>query len=251
MARKLYYRIPDDGTNHISDIEWEEVQRLQHWYNSEFFWTAGRLTFKMFAVFQNPDAMDIDEESLWHRISARRAILAQSGKRENEIIRTLEHEGLIITKKGGYTDNSVASGLTRVATNEWNAYLVCEFLLKASTIIPACTIEVKDEGEFIKPQAIKISNGQVILTANDEKEQQRFEMMSTNRRIFSTVDPAKYDNLPAFRTTVSKFNEMEKEEQHSIVSEWNWLGFEQNYDRNGDDIQGIDLNRKVSKFILT
>jgi len=27
-----------------------------------------------------------------------------------------------------------------------------------------------------------------------------------------------------------------------------WLGFENNYDINGDDIQGFDLNKKVARF---
>lgn len=250
MARKLYYSIPDDGIHSISDNEWEEVLRLQHWYNSEFFWTAGRLTFKMFAVFQNPDALDVDEETLWKRIASLRTELAISGMNENEIIRMLEQEGLIISKKGGYTDGCLASGFTRVANNEWNAYLVCDFLLKASAILPSCTLTVRDDGAFIKPGTIQLQDGKVLVSVHDNDARNRIAAMVDNRSIFSIVDSAKYDNLPAYKTTVSKFNELEKDEQRTIVSDWNWLGFEQNYDRDGDDVQGENLNKKVGKFIL-
>ena len=251
MARKLYYKILDNGSNTIGDNEWEEVLRIQHWYNSEFIWTAGRLTFKMFAVFQNPDALDIDEESLWRRISGRRAQLTREGLRENEIIRTLESEGLIITKKGGYTDNCIASGFTRVATNEWNAYLVCEFLLKASAVLSKSSITVTDEGAFIKPGGIEIVNGQVHVPIIGGKDKTRIEAMVDNKRVFSIVDPAKYDRLPAFKTSVPEFNQLERDEQRSLVRDWNWLGFDENYDRNGDDIQGVDLNKKVAKFLVS
>ncbi len=250
MARKLYYHIPDDSNNQISDHEWEDVLRLQHWYNSEFIWTAGKLTLKMFAVFQNPEALEGDEEHLWLKVSERRKDLRKRGFMENEIVRMLEREGLIIAKYGGYTDHALASGFTRVANNEWNAYLVCEFLLKVSTLLPGCTIHLRDEGAFIKPREIRLRDGEVWVKPADEGERSRFQTIITNKRVFSTVDPSKYDNFPVYKTTLSEFNELERDEQNKIVGDWNWLGFDQNFDRDGDDIRGEDLNQKVKKFQL-
>ncbi|HZY10272.1 MAG TPA: hypothetical protein VFF29_03885, partial [Bacteroidota bacterium] len=150
MARKLYYKIVDDGRNRITDQEWEEILRLQHWYNSEFSWTAGKLAFKMYVVFSNQDRVEESEEGVWGDIHKRRVELRYQGLMDNQIIRQLETEGLIHVKKGGYFDGCLASGFTRVAGNEFNAYLACEYLLKASRIAQSAVIEVKDEGEFIK-----------------------------------------------------------------------------------------------------
>ena len=47
---------------------------------------------------------------------------------------------------------------------------------------------------------------------------------------------------------VAGFNELKTEEQVKIVKEWNWLGFDGNYDRHGDDVQGFNLNEKVRSF---
>ncbi|MBI1807277.1 MAG: hypothetical protein HYR76_09540 [Ignavibacteria bacterium] len=250
MARKLYYKIIDDGINKIRDAEWEEILRLQHWYNSEFIWTAGRLAFKMFAVFPNIGQHSNDADAIRQRIIQRRIELEQQGLSDNETINRLESEGLIIAQKGGYFDQCLASGFTRVAGNEFNAYLVCDFLLKASLIAKEARIVIYDEGEFIKPKSIKVHRGGIKLSLRDETKTARFTNMILHRRIFSVVDATKYDQFPRFQTTIMDFNEMTFDERLSILKDWNWLGFENNFDINGDDIQGFDLNKKVTRFEL-
>jgi hypothetical protein len=248
MARKLYYTVDDDGQNRLTDAQWEEILRLQHWYNSEFIWTAGRLAFKMFAVFPNIDFLFDNEEDLWQKIAKRKRELRLSGATENEIILQLEAEGMVIAKKGGYFDHCLASGFTRVAANEFNAYLVCEFLLKASFIAGGISITVRDEGEFVKPKKVIFRNGKVLLPLRDGARRPAYEMMVGNRHVFAIVDSAKYDRFPFYQTTIADFNELPADEQSIILKDWNWLGFENNYDINGDDIQGFDLNKKVAEF---
>jgi hypothetical protein len=55
MARKIYYRIRDDGNNFVSSEEWDAVKSLQNWYNSEFFWTGGEINIRRFLVFPDFD----------------------------------------------------------------------------------------------------------------------------------------------------------------------------------------------------
>jgi hypothetical protein len=250
MARKLYYKIADDGSNAISAEEWEEISKLEHWYNSEFMWTAGKLAFKMYAVFPNFDHPYVSEDELWQHIIARRKELRNANRNEQEIIKTLEYENLIIAKKGGYFDGCLASGFTRVASNELNAYLVCEFLLRASRIAKNAVIALIDEGEFIKPKQVQLQAGDVILQAHDQSKISYYELMVSHRHVFSIVDPAKYDRHPSFKTTISDFNSLGLDERRAIVNDWHWLGFENDFDLNGDDIQGYDLNKKVMGFSI-
>jgi hypothetical protein len=250
MARKVYYKIFDDGKNKIADSEWEEILRLQHWYNSEFIWTAGRLALKMFAVFPNMDRENMNEEELWQQIMSGRYRLRTQGLSENEIVQRLEAEGLVIVKKGGYFDACLASGFTRVAANEFNAYLVCEFLLKVSHIAQDAVITVLDEGEFIKTRNLKFRKGNVILSFEGQSNIPYVKEIIANRHVFAVVDAAKYDHFPKFKTTISDFNDLTKEEKQSILHDWNWLGFDNNFDLNGDDILGFDLNKKVTSFEL-
>lgn len=249
MARTIHYKIVDDVESRLTDEEWENILRLQHWYNSEFIWTAGRLAFKMYAVFPNWEEFVGDESQLLSQIARRQRELRRAGYSENQIILHLESDGLVIAKKGGYMDNCLASGFTKIAGNEFDAYLVCEFLLKASTIAPTSIISVYDEGRFIKTHRMKIQDGAVRVQADEEERHVAKELIS-QRRVFSIVNPQKYDDFPKFRTLVSGFNDLDATEKMEILRDWNWLGFGENFDLNGDDIQGYNLNEKVAEFIL-
>jgi len=249
MARTIHYKILDDVDSTISDEEWEEIVRLQHWYNSEFIWTAGRLALKMFAVFPNWEKYGGDTKKLVQEISLRRRELKRQGMTENAIVEQLADDGFVIAKRGGYADHCLASGFTKVAGNEFNAYLVCEFLLKASMIARDAVFSVVDEGSFIKTHRIRIRNGDVYLLAEPEFRQYA-EQLIREKRVFSIVNPQKYDDFPQFRTYVIGFNDLEDEEKLKVLHDWNWLGFAENYDINGDDIQGYDLNKKVGKIEL-
>lgn len=151
-------------------------------------------------------------------------------------------------KKGGYSDDCLASGFTRVAGNEFNAYSVCDFLLKASRIAKHASITVHDEGEFIKPKDVIFRNGGVLLQTSDQSKFSYYRAMIENHHVFAIVDSAKYDHVPQFQTTINDFNSLPLDEKDQILKDWNWLGFENNYDVNGDDIQGFDLNTKVASF---
>ncbi len=248
MGRKLYYYTADIPSNQITDGEWEEIFRLQKWYNSEFMWTCGRLAFKMYAVFPNWEYLSIDSTSYWSAVKRRARELRQILPSENEVVRALEKEKLVIVKKGGYREDSLASGFTKVAGNEFNAYLVCDFILKISMIARNCDFTLRDEGRFIKCREVVIREGKVRVRVGDKAIHDRVRELIENRRVFSVVDSTKYDDYPTFRTTVAGFGEMDQTERRAILKDWNWLGFTSTYDLEGDDLTGYDLNQKVISF---
>jgi hypothetical protein len=250
MARKIFYKILDNPANKITDCEWDDVLKLQHWYNSEFIWTAGRLGFRMYAVFPNRDYKTSDVNELYKLIHERKKNLKENGLTENETIQKLEAEGLIIAQRGGYVENSLASGFTRVAGNEFNAYLVCEFLLKSSLLLKNSYIIVNDEGNFIKSKEIIFHQGNVIFRVHEKTTIERTHQLILNRHIFSIVDPAKYNNHPEFKNSFKDFDKLDRDEQQAIVSDWNWLGYADNFDIHGDDVRGYDLNKKIKGFFL-
>ncbi len=242
MARRIFYRIPEDGYNFISGEEWDSIRSLQHWYNSEFFWTGGKVNLRRFILFPNYDTIGGDTKEIRERYEE----LDKAGYSEEEIVTDLESRGLVIVKRGGYEDGMVASGFTRVADNEFNAFLVLDFLLKVSKIVRTASILVHDEGSFVKSHFIEISNGDVTVRGAD-MQRSLFDELKRSRRVFSVVNPDKYDGHPEFTNRVSEFNELEPFERAKVLEDWNWLGYESNasFDFNGDDFFGFDLNRKL------
>lgn len=234
MARRIHYFVRDDGVNIITDEEWENIQRLQRWYNSEFIWSAGRLALKMYSIFPNWENYTSNKNDIFKIISKELKKLTELKLPENKIIEQLQQEGLIIAKRGGYKDDCIVSGFTKVGGNEFNAYLVCEFLLKVSTIAKKCCIEVHDEGHFIKCHTAKFIAGEVVAACEG--------------RIFSIVDPKKYDNYPRYYNYVLNYSELNNDEKGRVLHDWRWLGFDDNYDINGDDMQGYDLNKKIKGY---
>jgi hypothetical protein len=249
VARKIYYQIKDDGSNVLTDTQWDEIARLQHWYNSEFIWTAGKLGFRLFAVFPNIST-SVENDDLLKEIRDRHKELRQSGLSETETIHIMEEEGLIISQKGGYLNGCIASGFTRVAGNEFNAYLVCEFLLKASRVATHARIMVRDEGEFIKTKVLVFFNGSAFLKRIEELSVEYFNHLVDNKQVFSIVNPSKYNDYPVLRNNIPEFNKMEPEEQKILLKDWNWLGYGGNYDFGGNDREGLNLNEKITNFII-
>jgi hypothetical protein len=248
MGRRIIYRIEEREENTFSESEWNDVLRLQHWYNSEFTWTAGKIAFKRYVLFPNAEDFSDLDVSVWELIARRHQSLQQEGRSDEEIVRQLERDRLVTVKWGGYFDQSLASGFTRVADNEWNAYLVCEFLLKASTILKESTIVVSDEGKFIKTGRLSMRDGVVLLEEDNIESVVRGFVDAGH--IFSLVNPGKYDKHPAFKNIIPEFNSLKKGERRAVVRNWNWLGYEDGYDVAGDDIDGFDLNSKVRAFRL-
>ncbi len=245
MARRIHYRIEERSDNRVSDQEWEQMKRLEHWYNAEFVWTAGRLAFKMYSIFSNWERFSDSGESGWEEIQDRYRDLRSLGLSENEVFVQLEKEGLVVLKRGGYKDDCLASGFTRVGGNEFNAYLVCEFLLKCSMIARDADIHVLDEGNFVKCKSVVFRNGFVKIVVQNPLLLQTVQEGLQHLRIFSVVDSTKYDDLPELKNVVQGFNEMDEEKRKRVLQDWNWLGFANNYDVDGDDRKGYDLNQKV------
>jgi hypothetical protein len=53
MSRRIVYKIKERPEYLVTEGEWDEIKRLQHWYNSEFTWSTGNLAFKRYILFPN------------------------------------------------------------------------------------------------------------------------------------------------------------------------------------------------------
>jgi len=242
MARKIFYRIRDDGNNFVSDDEWDFIRSLQHWYNSEFFWTGGKINLRRFVMFPNFDSVGANPKKIRERFSD----LEHAGYSEEEIVNELETKGLILVKRGGYEDGMLASGFTRVADNEFDAFLVLDFLLKVSRALRTAGVEIHDEGCFVKSHDVTLRHGDAEVV-QDGLPARLYEDLKSSRRVFAIVNPDKYDGHPEFTNRVSEFNDLLPTERAKVVEDWNWLGYESmaSFDFNGDDFSGYDLNQKL------
>jgi hypothetical protein len=232
----------------VSEERWDEILRLQRWYNSEFSWSSGRLVFRRYVLFVNAEEFADLEWSPNEIVERRKASLRQMGMGELEIVAQLERDGLVSVRWGGYQDDSYASGFTRVADNEWNAYLVCEFLLKASLAIPDVAIVARDEGQFIKTGMVRFRNG-CVEVPSPAGPSERGGAATPSQRVFALIDPDRYADHKAPKNVIPQFTDRKPEERKKLVQNWNWLGFgnaEREFDEPKD---GLDLNSKVKKFV--
>lgn len=248
MGRRIVYKIKNDAANELDERRWADVQRLQHWYNSEFHWSTGKISFKRYIAFPNTEEFSDLNQSVWEILAERQASLRKQGLSERQMVEQLERDHLVFVKWGGYFDDCLASGFTRVADNEWNAFLVCDFLLKASTVCPQATIQAKDEGQFIKTGTVWFRNGSVLLPKNELRIPVSVEELREDRHIFSIVNPEKYQKHPRLSDSIPNFNGLQQPERRTLLQNWNWLGYGDSYDSGGDDRKGYDLNNKVKAF---
>jgi len=234
--------VRENGLNFISDEEWEGIESLQRWYNSEFFWTGGKINLRRFVVFPNYDVVGAKVKGIREQFSG----MIAGGYSESEALSELESRGLIIVKRGGYEDGMLGSGFTRVADNEFNAFLVLDFLLKASRLAPTASFEIFDEGRFVKTRELILKNADALVDLRSTSEED-VESVKFSRKVFAVVNPDKYDGHPPFSNCVDEFNELLPYEKVRVVENWNWLGYESkaDYDFNGDDFYGFDLNEKL------
>ncbi len=250
MGRRIIYKIGNRPENSIAENDWSELQKLQHWYNSEFKWTGGKLLFKRYVMFPNVEEFADLDRSIWEIIGERHQTLASQGLPEMAIVSQLEKDGLVSVKWGGYYDGCLASGFTRVADNEWNAFLICDFLLKVSMMLSNVTILAQDEGRFIKTGKVYFRRGNVFVEKNDNYSRETIGELVESRHVFSIVDPEKYDKHPSFKNIIPEFNKLNAQERLAHLRNWNWLGYDDTYDIDGDDLKGFDLNQKVREFRL-
>lgn len=247
MSRRIVYKIRDLPEYHVTEEEWDEIKRLQHWYNSEFTWSTGKLAFKRYIAFPNGDEFAGLDTPIWQLIGDRKARLQSQGMSEYAIIEQLERDRLIVVKWGGYFDDCLASGFTRVADNEWNAFLVCDFLLKVSTLVPHVLIEINDEGRFVRTRKIWLRDAVAMLPRTMDLPETETAFVK-KKQFFAFVDPREYEKHPVFKNSVPGFNALESEERKAVVRNWNWLGFGNAADTGDFEPGMVNLNVKVRGF---
>lgn len=250
MPRALRYFVPDVPDSRIGNDEWREISRLQHWYNSEFIWSCDRLALKRFILFPNYDTIP-EMPYRTAKFHFRKRFLAKKIELQDEIaaVRAMEDEGLFSVRWGGVRDNSIASGISRVADNEFNAYLTCEFLLKCSTIAREATFHVEDEGRFIMPGRAMFRDGAVLIFGEDLYPEGA-EIPLDVPQVFSVVNPAKYDEHPRFEQSVEDFDDLDDGEILAASQTFGTLGFAPNYDSAWGDNEGLNLQLRARKIEL-
>ena len=252
MPRALRYYVPETGQDLLPNSVWKEISRLQHWYNSEFIWSCDRIGLKRYILFPNYDHIP---EMPYHvaRYHFRKRLLAKKIELQDELAaaRAMEEEGLFTVRWGGVRDSSVASGITHVADNEFNAYLLCEFLLKCSTLAPEAEFRIEDEGRFILTRNAAFRNGEVIVAPGDAWPTLGDRPIPLDPpQVFAVVNPSKYDQHPGFTQTVDDFDDLDEETQIAEVRGFGHLGFTNNYETAWGDNDGLNLQQRVRKIVV-
>ncbi len=246
MPRALRYYIEKNDENRLNNDEWTQIAATQHWYNSEFFWSCDRIDFKRYILFPNYEHLP-EMPYRQARFHFRKRLLAKKRELGNWVtaVAALEYEGLFSVRWGGTRDNSIASGITHVADNEFNAYLLCEFLLKCSTVAPEATFVVEDEGRFVLPGRVRFSNGSVIVLREDLEATNDRSVPGETPQIFAAVDPTKYDDHPPFTQRIEDHEELDDAELAAAIGQTNGLGFGENYDTRWGDNDGRSLQERA------
>lgn len=248
MPRALRYYVDDNGENVVTNEEWTEIAALQHWYNSEFIWSCDRIDLKRYILFPNYEHIP-DMPYRTARYHFRKRLLAKKIEIGNwvEAVEAMVAEGLFSVRWGGVRDNSIASGISHVADNEFNAYLLCEFLLKCSTISTGATFTVVDEGRFVLPGRAMFRDGTIVVAKEDLDSNGYDTTLLDPPQIFAVVDHAKYDEHPRFSQSLEDFAELDDEELAKAVGIDNGLGFGENYDTPWGDNDGLNLQMRARK----
>jgi hypothetical protein len=247
MPRALRYYIDDNPDNTITDAEWKEIARLQHWYNSEFIWSCDRIGLKRYILFPNYDRIP-DMPYHTAKYHFRKRLLAKKIELQDEIgaVRAMVEEGLFTVRWGGVRDNAIASGISHVADNEFNAYLLCEFLLKCSTIAIGASFEIEDEGRFILTRRAIFRNGEVLVHQEDIANRDE-EIPLDMPQIFSVVNPEKYNDHPPFSQIIEDFDDIDETTIQETAHKFGAFGFAQNYETAWGDAGGLNLQQRARK----
>lgn len=250
MPRALRYYIDVSEDNAIDAAEWAQIARLQHWYNSEFIWSCDKIGLKRYILFPNYDTIP---GMPYHtaKYHFRRRLLAKKIELQDELaaVRAMEEQGLFTVRWGGVRDDSLASGITHVADNEFNAYLLCEFLLKCSMIARGATFVAEDEGRFILTRRAAFREGEVLIRREDayaEGEEIKLEAP----QVFSVVNPSRYDEHPRFRQSLEDIDDADDEIVAETAQRFGDLGFAQNYETAWGDNEGLNLQLRARKVTV-
>jgi hypothetical protein len=249
VPRALRYHIADTPDNQVANDEWAQIARLQHWYNSEFIWSCDRIGLKRYILFPNYESLpDMPYHTAKYHV--RKRLLAKKIELQDEIaaVQAMVAEGLFHVRWGGVRDESIASGITHVADNEYNAYLVCEFLLKCSTIARGATLHVEDEGRFILSRHAAFRDGEIFLNKSDLYPDGNVPLDVP--QAFSVVNASKYDEHPFFSQSLDDFGDLDDDAIAESVSKYGVLGFAANYETAWGDTEGLNLQQRARKIVL-
>lgn len=247
MPRALRYYIEDTPENTIPDDAWKEIARLQHWYNSEFIWSCDKIGLKRYIAFANYGKIP-DMPYHTAKYHFRKRFLQKKIELQDEIaaVRAVEEEGLFNIRWGGVRDDSLASGITHVANNEFNAYLLCEFLLKCSTIANEASFVVEDEGKFVLARRAIFRNAEILIHREDLYNREEQIPLDTPQ-VFSVVNPDKYNDHPRFSQNVEDFDDLDETSISESAHQYGTLGFAQNYETAWGDAEGLNLQLRARK----
>jgi len=249
MPRALRYYVDDTPANTIANAAWADIARLQHWYNSEFIWSCDRLGLKRYILFPNYDRIP-DMPYHTAKYHFRKRLLAKKIELKDEVaaVKAMEEEGLFTVRWGGVRDHSIASGITHVADNEFNAYLLCEFLLKCSTIARGTTLTVEDEGQFILCHRVSFLDGEIAVRTDDVYPNGNVPLEIP--QLFAVVDPARYDDHPRFTQSIEDFDDLDEDARVETSSNYRALGFANNFDTAWGDAGGLNLQLRARRVAL-
>ncbi len=150
---------------------------------------------------------------------------------------------------GGVRDDSIASGITHIADNEFNAYLLCEFLLKCSTIATEASFVVEDEGHFVLTGRAAFRIGELLIRREDLRADADRDTLDIPQA-FSVVNPAKYDDHPRFSQNIEDFDDHDETMMTASARDYGALGFATNYETAWGDNEGLNLQQRVRKVQL-
>ena len=80
--------------------------------------------------------------------------------------------------------------------------------------------------------------------SHGRKQNDKWGEMRRHKKVISIVNPTKYANYPRLKNVIPNFNSLNMKDILEILHDWNWLGYGNPYDFDGDDFTGFDLNKK-------
>ncbi|OGJ85799.1 MAG: hypothetical protein A2268_00910 [Candidatus Raymondbacteria bacterium RifOxyA12_full_50_37] len=163
MGRTLHYTLLRNDAFPITEKDWDRIIAATEAFNTKFTWTCERVGFhnvdyypRWPSRFKN-SRLPVDGDA-WEYINARYKRLEKRNLNHLQIVRRMLSEKFIAIHGDNpdKIDLQQANGFTKVAGNEWNAFLTVAWIVTVSTMLPNHEIELNDEGHFLKcPLVIK------------------------------------------------------------------------------------------------
>jgi hypothetical protein len=242
MARTLFYFISSAAPEGMTACHWQTIEALRDFYNREFYLDRRRI--QLAPVEYMPRWPEIYPDSLLgtndYELGWR---LIQEQLHSGRSLEVMEREKLIVTKQN---PENMYLGITQTRNNHWDAFLVCEFLLKVSYLSPDLSIEVFDESDFIPSGHLIIRNGEAeaqlsssyIYWVKQEKVEWMEKYVLKNRELWESRKVF----LPLERSALAV--DLEKSKEIPLPIHWDKL-FTTN-----DEHGILDLNTKCQEVLF-